>query len=65
MRGKIRLSPDALRVESFHTHAATSHAGTVDAHAASGQSCPYECTRDEPTCNGAACRTLPLLTCLC
>ena len=23
------------------------------------------CTLDEPTCNGAACRTLPLLTCLC
>lgn len=63
---KFRLNVDALQVQSFATDAAAHERGTVQAHdAASGQSCPYECTRDEPTCNGAACRTFPLLTCLC
>ncbi len=62
---KIRLNPDALRVETFDTDAAAREPGTVQAHDASGQSCTYNCTLDEPTCNGPACRTIPLLTCLC
>jgi hypothetical protein len=62
---KIRLHLDALRVESFETDAAERERGTVHGHDASGQSCTYNCTLDEPTCNGAACRTLPLVTCLC
>jgi hypothetical protein len=63
---KIRLNLDALRVETFETDAAERERGTVHAHdAASGQSCTYNCTLDEPTCNGPACRTIPLLTCLC
>lgn len=66
MTRKIRLNPDALRVETFQPDAAGSAYGTVHAHdAASGQSCTYHCTLDEPTCRGAACGTLPLLTCLC
>ena len=66
MTRKIRLNPDALRVESFDTDAAASERGTVHAHdAASGQSCTYNCTLDELTCSGAACRTVPVLTCLC
>lgn len=63
---KIRLNADALRVESFEMDAAAGEQGTVHAYGgASGQSCPYQCTLDEPTCNGPACRTFPLLTCLC
>lgn len=66
MTRKIRLNPDALRVESFGTDAAADERGTVHAHdAASGQSCTYNCTLDELTCSGAACRTVPVLTCLC
>ncbi len=66
MKGKIRLSPDALRVESFATDAAERERGTVLAHdAASGQSCTYNCTLDEPTCRGQLCNTVPVLTCLC
>lgn len=63
---KIRLNPDTLRVETFETAAAEREQGTVHAHAAaSGQSCTYNCTLDELTCGGAACRTVPLVTCLC
>lgn len=66
MRRKIRLHLDALQVESFETDAAGRDRGTVRAHdAASGQSCTYNCTLDELTCNGPACRTVPVLTCLC
>ncbi len=65
MPGKIRLNPDALRVETFEPDAIGGAHGTVQAHDASGQSCTYNCTLDEPTCRGAACRTLPLITCLC
>ena len=66
MTRKIRLSPETLRVESFQTYAAAPEPGTVHAHdGASGQSCTYNCTLDELTCNGAACRTVPVLTCLC
>lgn len=66
MTKKIRLNPDALRVESFAADAAAREAGTVHAHdAASGVSCTYNCTLDELTCNGPACRTVPVLTCLC
>jgi hypothetical protein len=60
---KISLSLDELRIESFATSAAAEARGTVAAH--SGASCPYACTLDEPTCNGPACVTLPVLTCLC
>ena len=67
MTRKIRLDPDALRVQSFETDAAAREQGTVHAHAAaSGQSCTYACTVGEFTCNGTACNnTVPLLTCLC
>lgn len=65
MKGKIRLSPDALRVESFETDAAARAGGTVQAHDASGQSCTYNCTLDELTCRGQLCGTIPVLTCLC
>jgi hypothetical protein len=65
MPRKIRLNPDALRVETFEPDTAGAGQGTVHAHdAASGQSCTYNCTQGEPTC-GAGCRTLPVLTCLC
>jgi hypothetical protein len=63
---KIRLNTDTLRVETFETAAAEREQGTVRAHdAASGQSCTYNCTLDELTCRGPACRTVPLVTCLC
>lgn len=63
---KISLDLDQLRVESFATDAAGHERGTVRAHdGASGASCPYACTLDEPTCNGPACVTIPVLTCLC
>lgn len=63
---KIRLNPNTLRVETFETAAAGREHGTVQAHdAASGQSCTYNCTLDELTCAGPACRTVPVLTCLC
>jgi hypothetical protein len=63
---KIRLDVDEIRVVSFTTDAADDERGTVRAHhAASGASCPYACTLDEPTCNGPACVTIPVLTCLC
>ncbi|HSU17197.1 hypothetical protein [Longimicrobium sp.] len=63
---KIRLNPDQLRVESFATRAAAHERGTVRAHDdASGPSCPYACTLDEPTCKGPLCNTIPALTCLC
>lgn len=66
MTSKIRLDLDALRVESFGVEAAARERGTVRAHdAASGQSCTYACTVGELTCNGPACRTVPVLTCLC
>jgi hypothetical protein len=66
MTRKISLNPDALRVESFETDTAERERGTVQAHdAASGQSCTYNCTLDELTCKGAACGTIPVLTCLC
>jgi len=65
MLKKIRLNPDALRVESFDTDEPGREPGTVHAHAASGVSCTYNCTLDELTCNGPACRTVPVLTCLC
>ena len=63
---KIRLKLDELRVESFATDAVEHERGTVRAHdGASGPSCPYACTLDEPTCKGPACVTIPVLTCLC
>ena len=63
---KIRLDPDALRVQSFDVSAEELDPGTVHAHeGASGASCTYHCTLDEPTCNGPVCRTVPVLTCLC
>jgi len=63
---KIRLDVDALRVETFETARAGADRGTVRAHDASGQSCPYECTRAEPTCNGPLCAaTFPVVTCVC
>jgi hypothetical protein len=63
---KIRLDVDALRVETFETDRAAADRGTVRAHDASGQSCPYECTRYEPTCNGPLCAaTFPVVTCVC
>jgi hypothetical protein len=66
MTRKIRLNPDALRVESFDVDVSNDARGTVHAHdAASGQSCPYACTLDEPTCKGPLCNTVPALTCLC
>lgn len=65
MMRKIRLRLDALRVETFETHAVAPGPGTVHAHDASGQSCTYACTVGELTCNGPACRTVPLVTCLC
>lgn len=65
MMRKIRLHPDALRVETFQTHAVPGDPGTVRAHDASGQSCTYACTVRDPTCNGPACNTVPVVTCLC
>jgi hypothetical protein len=66
MTKKIRLNPDALRVESFAAAVVDTERGTVRAYAgASGQSCPYACTLDEPTCKGPLCNTIPVLTCLC
>jgi hypothetical protein len=65
MMHKIRLRLDALQVESFPTAAAEPGRGAVHAHHASGQSCTYNCTLDELTCNGTACRTVPVVTCLC
>lgn len=66
MTSKIRLNLNALHVESFETDTAERERGTVQAHdAASGQSCTYNCTLDEPTCRGPVCGTRPLLTCLC
>lgn len=66
MMKKIQLRLDALRVETFETAAVDREAGTVHAHdAASGQSCTYNCTLDEPTCNGPLCRTIPVVTCVC
>ena len=62
---KIRLKLDELCVDSFATDAAADERGTVRANDASGQSCPYACTLDEPTCNGPLCNTIPVLTCLC
>jgi hypothetical protein len=64
---KIRLDVDALRVETFETARAEADRGTVRAYDdASGQSCPYECTRYEPTCNGPLCgATFPVVTCVC
>ena len=63
---KIRLSLDELRVESFATDGVEHERGTVRAYdGASGPSCPYACTLDEPTCKGPACVTIPVLTCLC
>ena len=60
----IRLEPDELRVESFATGRLPDEPGTVQAHA-SGASCPNPCTLNEPTCQGPACVTIPVLTCLC
>jgi hypothetical protein len=66
MKRKIRPSLHALKVESFDTGAGRRDRGTVHAnHAASGASCTCNCTLDEPTCTGPACRTVPALTCLC
>ncbi|HET7460206.1 MAG TPA: hypothetical protein VFJ82_03125 [Longimicrobium sp.] len=67
MKRKIRLDPDALRVESFDADAAAREQGTVQAHeAASGASCTYACTVGELTCNGPLCgNTVPVVTCLC
>ncbi len=64
---KIRLDLDALHVQTFETDRAEADRGTVRAHDdASGQSCPYECTRAEPTCNGPLCgATFPVVTCVC
>jgi len=64
MTRKIRLDPDALRVESFDADAAARERGTVHARdAASGASCTYACTVGEFTCNGPLCDTVPVLTC--
>ena len=60
---KIRLHLDSLRVETFETARGEEERGTVRAH--SGVSCTYNCTLDELTCAGPACRTAPVLTCLC
>lgn len=66
MMKKIRLNPDALRVETFETDAVAGAQGTVHAHeGASGVSCTYNCTQGELTCGVAGCRTIPLVTCLC
>lgn len=64
---KIRLDVDALRVETFETDRAAADRGTVRGHDdASGQSCPYECTRYEPTCRAPLCgATFPVATCVC
>lgn len=67
MRRKIRLDPDALRVQTFEMEISAREHGTVHAHgAASGVSCTYACTVGELTCIGPLCQnTVPVVTCLC
>lgn len=59
---KLRLRMDDLAVETFASDEMPDARGTVHLHDASGVSCTYNCTLDEPSCG---CPTFPLLSCRC
>ena len=63
---KVKLSLDALAVESFTVAAEMAEKGTVDAHQPSGK--PFTCNTCQATCQTMACPCLVsngVVSCFC